>query len=85
MLTAILDMHAGNNKITILYKIDTGSDANIMPWCIFKKLFPMVTEAEVTKTIKNHIKLKIYNETVTTHVLVELSSNFSQKTENILC
>ena len=31
MLTAKLDMHAGNNKINIPYKIDTGSDSNIMP------------------------------------------------------
>ena len=39
MLTAKLDTHASNNKITIPYKIDTGSDGNIMPWYIFKKLF----------------------------------------------
>ena len=51
-------------QITIPYKIDTGSDGNIMPWYIFKKLFPRVTEAELTKNIKNHIKLKIYNKTV---------------------
>ena len=29
---------AGPNKIVIPYKIDTGSDGNIMPWHIFKKL-----------------------------------------------
>ena len=62
MLTAKLDTHAGKNKVTILYKIDTGSDSNIMPWYIFKQLFPRVTEAELTKTIKNHIKLKTYNK-----------------------
>ena len=64
MLTAKLDTHAGDNKITISYKIDTGSDGNIMPWYIFKKLFPRVTETELAKTIKNHIKLKMYNKTV---------------------
>ena len=32
MLTAKLDMCAGDNKITIPYKIDTGRDGNIMPW-----------------------------------------------------
>ena len=52
MLTAKLDTHAGDNKITILYKIDTGSDGNIMPWYIFKKLFPRVTEAELTKQLR---------------------------------
>ena len=64
MLIAKLDMHAGNNKVIIPYKRDTGSDSNIMPWYIFKKLFPRDTEAELTKIIKNHIKLKTYNKTV---------------------
>ena len=68
MLTAKLDMHTGNNKITILYKVDTGSHGNIMPWYIFKKLFPRVTEAELAKTIKNYIKLKMYNRTVITQL-----------------
>ena len=44
MLTVKLETHAGDNKITIPYKIDTGSDGNIMPWYIFKKLFPRVKE-----------------------------------------
>ena len=64
MLTAKLDTNAGNNKVIILYKIHTGSNGNIMLWYIFKKLFPRVTEAELMKTIKNHIKLKTYNKTV---------------------
>ena len=38
VLTTKLDTHAGNNKITIPYKIDTASDGNIMPWYIFKKI-----------------------------------------------
>ena len=53
MLTAKLKMHTGDKKLTVLYKIDTGSDGNIMSWYIFKKLFPRVTEAELEKTIKN--------------------------------
>ena len=57
-------MHAGDNKVIIPYKIDTGSDGNIMPWYIFKKLFPRRTEAELAKSIKNHIKLKTYNKKV---------------------
>ena len=31
MLIAKLEMHAGNNKITISYRIDTCSNGNIMP------------------------------------------------------
>ena len=49
MLTAKLETHASNSKITIPYKIDTGSDGNIMPWYIFKKLFPKVMEVELRK------------------------------------
>ena len=36
MLTTKLDMQSGDNKELILYKIDTGSDGNIMPWYVFK-------------------------------------------------
>ena len=39
-----------------------------MPWYIFKKLFPRVKEAEVEKTVKKHIKLKMYNKTVITQL-----------------
>ena len=49
--------------MVIPYKIDTGSDGNIMPWYIFKKLFPRVTVSQFTRTIKNHIKLKMCNKT----------------------
>ena len=62
MLTAKLDMYTGNNNMIILYKIDIGNDGNIMPWYIFKKLLPKVTESELTKTIKKYIKLKTYNK-----------------------
>ena len=43
LLMAKLKMPIGRNSMVIPYKIDTGSDGNIMPWHIFKKLFPKVT------------------------------------------
>ena len=52
MLTAKIEMHASDSKLTIPYKADTRSNGNIMPWYIFKKLFPKVTEAKLK--IKNH-------------------------------
>ena len=61
-------MHAGNNKIIIPYKIDMGSKGNIMPWHIIKKLLKNITEVEIKKTIKGHIKLKTYNKTVITQL-----------------
>ena len=36
LLTAQLEMQSGKNTIVILYKIDTGSEGNIMPLFIFK-------------------------------------------------
>ena len=68
MLTTKLDTYADNNNMIILYKIDKGSECNIMPWYIFKKLFPKVTEAELMKTIENHIKLKTFNKTFITQL-----------------
>ena len=79
VLTVKLEMCTGD-KLTVPYKIDTGSDGNIMPWYIFKKLFPRVTEAELIKNIKKHIKLKTYNKTVVTQlgtcvVIIDYKSN----------
>ena len=45
MLTTKVDTCVGNNDVIIPYKIDTGSDSSIMPWYIFKKLFPRVMES----------------------------------------
>ena len=36
-----------NNNIVIPYKIDTGSEGNIMPLFIFKKLFKNITEDQL--------------------------------------
>ena len=64
MLTVELKVCTGDNKLKFPYKIDTGSDGNMMSWHIFKKLFPSFTEAKLKKTIKRHTKLKTYNKTV---------------------
>ena len=42
LLTAELEMHAGNNKIIVPYKIDTGSEGNIMPWKYSKDCLKML-------------------------------------------
>ena len=68
MLTTKLEMYIGNKNMVIQYKIDIGSDGNIMPWYIFKNLFPRVIKSQLVKTIKNHIKLKTYNKTFITQL-----------------
>ena len=65
---AELEMHAATNNIIIPYKIDMGSEGNIMLWHIFKRLFKNITEDELKKTIKGHIKLRAHNETVITQL-----------------
>ena len=66
LLTAELKMCTDPNQIVIPYKIDTASKGNIMPWHIFKKLFKNITEDELKKTIKGHIKLRTHNKTIIT-------------------
>ena len=52
MLTAKLDIHACNSKVTILYKIDTGSDGNIMPWNIFKNYSQGLLKISLQKPLR---------------------------------
>ena len=52
LITAKLEMQAGRNTIEIPYKIDTGSEGNIMPLFMFKKLFMNTTEEQLQKSIK---------------------------------
>ena len=66
LLMVEIETYTGDNIVTILYKIDMGSEGNIMPWHIFKRLFKNITEAKLKNTIKRHIKLKTYNKTVIT-------------------
>ena len=68
LLIAELETHAGNTKIIVPYKIDTGREGNIMPLHIFKRLFKNITEAKLKKTIKRHIQLKTYTKTVITQL-----------------
>ena len=47
LITAYLEMQAGEDIIKIPYKIDTGSEGNIMLLYIFKKLFKNTTEKQL--------------------------------------
>ena len=40
-----------------------GSEGNIMPLFTFKKLFKDVTEDQLKRSIKGHIRLRMYNKT----------------------
>ena len=57
LITAHLEVQAGKHIIEIPYKIDTGSEGNIMLLYIFKKLFKNTTEDQLKNFIKSHIRL----------------------------
>ena len=54
-------MQVGKTTVYILYKIGMGSEGNIMPLYIFKKLFKNMTEEQLKRSIKGNKKLKTYN------------------------
>ena len=59
-------MLAGQSNIMATYKIDTGSDGNIMPLHMYKQLFPNTTNEQLAATKNKHVLLKTYNKTTIT-------------------
>ena len=56
-ITAKLKMSAGINNVIVPYEVDTCSSGNIMPFHIYKKLFPRITSEQLAatkRTIYNH-------------------------------
>ena len=43
----------------VSYKIDSGSNGNLMPFHIFKKVYPRSTKEQMA-AMKNDIKLRTY-------------------------
>ena len=58
---AQLEMQAGETALEILYKINTGSEGNLMPLYIFQKLFKNMSKVQLKRPVKGNIKLKTYN------------------------
>ena len=59
-----LESPTGQKKVKIAYKIDTGSDGNLMLFWAFKIVFPRSSMAELNGTIKDQSCLKhIINQT----------------------
>ena len=52
-----LKMSAGINNVIVTYKVDTGSNGNIMPLHIYKKLFLRIICKQFAAT-----KMRLYNE-----------------------
>ena len=63
LITAQLQMQVSDNVLKVPYKIDTGSEGNLMPLYIFKKLCGNKSVEQLKRSIKSNIKLKTYNGT----------------------
>ena len=68
LITAHLETHVGKTTVEIPHKIDMGSEGNIMPLYILKKLFKNMTKEQLKISIKGNIKLKTYNGTQITQL-----------------
>ena len=82
VLTANLKMSAGPNNVMVPYKVDTGSDVNIMPLHIYNKLVPKITDEQLADTKNNNLPLRMYNKTTITELgtcIVELEHKNSKK------
>ena len=61
LITTQLEMQVSNNALKVPYKIDTGSEGNLMWLYIFKKLCGNRSVEQLKRSIKSNIKLKTYN------------------------
>ena len=59
-----MKMQVGKTTIEVPYKIDTGSEGNLMPLYIYsKKMFKNMLEEQLKGSIKSNVKFKTYNRT----------------------
>ena len=62
-------MSVHKHNIMLSYKIDMGSNGNIMPLHVYKKLFPNITNEQLAKTKDKSVLLKTYNKTTITQLV----------------
>ena len=68
VITANLNTSSSQATLLVPYKVDTGSQGNIMPFHIFSKLFPMSTKEELAPMNIDNITLRAYNSTTVTEL-----------------
>ena len=56
-------MQVGKTALEIPYKIDMGSEGNLMPLYIFQKLFANMREEQLKRSVKGNTRVKRYNGT----------------------
>ena len=56
-----LEPSTSQNRTNIAYKIHPGSDGSLMPFTVFRMLFPQSTIAKLNAIINRSTVLKMYN------------------------
>ena len=68
ILTINLKTSADQSNIMVPYKIDSGSNGNIMALHMYRKLFPNITNEKLSATKNKNVILKMYNKTTITQL-----------------
>ena len=63
LMMAKLEMQVGKTALEVLYKINMGSEGNLMPLYIFRNLFANMGDEQLKRSVKGNIRLKMYNGT----------------------
>ena len=72
VITSNLKISSNQVSTTVPYKVDTGSDGNIMSLHIYKNLFPMATKDQLTATKNDNIQfINIQQNSSNTNVHVQ--------------
>ena len=85
VITANLKTLSKQVSIIAPYKVDTGSDGNIMPLHIYIRLFPRETKEQLVATKSKNIQLKTYDRIIKTQMgicKVKLEHIYKQKCVN---
>ena len=70
LLTDVTVSNKIGNKTTVHVKLDTGASGNLLPYNVFKEIFPHVSVKELCHSIDNNVCLEAYN----CHVLAYFNS-----------
>ena len=58
--------YTSNNSVeyTHHFKVDSGASGNLLPLCLYRKIFPNVTQVELERSIDHRVQLLAYNKKV---------------------
>ena len=62
LLTDVTVSNKIGNKTTVHVKLDTGASGNLLPYNVFKEIFPHVSVKELCHSIDNNVCLEAYNK-----------------------